>query len=80
MLLMSVCLGPNVLHFNNGWFLDMETLLRAFPHWRLVDYLVDNHSSEFRSRDADARRFVKERSTEGMKPGQYRVAFLHLER
>jgi len=79
MVLISMCLGPNILHFNNGWFLEMDTLRRVFHPWRLRDYLVDNASSPRRSA-IGAERFVKDGDTRNTKLGDYRVVFLHFER
>jgi len=79
MVLVSMCLGRNVLNFNNGWFLDMDTLRAVFRPWELRDYLVDNASSPKR-RWTGGERFAKDSDSEKTKLGDYRVVFLHLER
>jgi SAM-dependent methyltransferase len=78
-LLISMCLGPNVLNFNNGWFLDMETIARLFGSWRIVDQLVDGMSSPDATPNAGAR-FSKDASVERIRFGDYRVVFLHFRR
>jgi hypothetical protein len=78
-LLISMCLGPNVLNFNNGWFLDMPTILRVFDGWHVVDHLVDTQSSP-RTTPSDGERFSKDTSVDGIAPGDYRVVFLHFRR
>ena len=78
-LLISMCLGRNVLNFNNGWFLDMPTIEKLFPNWRVVDHLVDNQSSP-KGWPESKERFTRDTSVEGGKIGNYRVIFLHLTR
>jgi len=78
-LLVSMCLGRNVLNFNNGWFLDMPTIARVFEGWRIVDHLVDRQSSPHGTRP-DGERFSKDSSVEDMTLGNYHVVFLHLRR
>lgn len=79
MVLVSMCLGPNLLNFNNGWFFEMDTLKKVFHPWPLIDYLVDNASSPKRS-TIGAERFVKDSDTQHTTLGDYRVVFLHFER
>lgn len=76
-LLISMCLGKNVLNFNNGWFLDMPTMKKLFPHWSVVDFLVDNQSAP-KGWPATEERFSKDASVEEGTIGNYRVIFLHL--
>jgi SAM-dependent methyltransferase len=78
-LLVSMCLGPNVLNFNNGWFLDLPTIQRLFPGWSLVDRLVDQWSSP-RRKAAVTPRFTNDASVAGIDLGDYRVVFLQFER
>jgi len=78
-VLISMCLGRNVLCFNNGWFLELETLRQVFHPWQLKDYLVDNASSPRRSAVA-TQRFVSDGDTRHSALGDYRVVFLHFER
>src|SRR5260370_15832360 len=33
-LLVSMTLGPNLLAFNTGWYLALDTIRRGFPGWR----------------------------------------------
>ena len=47
-MLVSMCLGRNVLNFNNGWFFDMTTIERLFAGWTVIDRLVDMASSSWR--------------------------------
>jgi SAM-dependent methyltransferase len=79
-LLFSMCLGKNVLHFNNAWFFDMPKLEQIFADWRIVDHLVDRHSSPSERPLGDSKRFSKDTSVEDMRIGDYRVVFLHLKR
>jgi len=44
-LFVSMCLGPNLLAFNNSWFLDLERLQALFAGWTLGEALVDTWSS-----------------------------------
>jgi len=78
-LLVSMCLGKNVLNFNNGWFFDMPTLERIFRGWRVVDHLVDRQSSPD-SLAPDVQRFTKDTSVDDLRLGRYRVIYLHLQR
>lgn len=79
-LLISMCLGKNVLNFNNGWFFDMPTLQRLFAGWTIVDHLVDLKSSPYGDSLSAEQRFSKDPSVEGIRFGDYRVIFLHLRR
>lgn len=79
-LLVSMCLGSNVLNFNNGWFFDLATMKRIFRGWVLVDHLVDHGSAPDGERLPAARRFDQDTSLDGIEFGDYRVAFLHLRR
>ena len=78
-LLVSMCLGPNVLNFNNGWFFDFPTLQRIFVGWTIVDRLVDRQSSPRTTNDA-GERFVDDVSVDSIASGDYRVVFLQLRR
>ena len=78
-LLISMCLGPNILNFNNGWFFDFPTMKKIFAGWDIVDRLVDRQSSP-RTADASVERFVGDVSVDAIAPGDYRVVFLQLRR
>lgn len=78
-LLVSMCLGSNVLNFNNGWFLDLSTIERLLDGFRIVDCLVDLESSPRRSGSAK-KRFVADASTADIAFGDYRVVFLQCRR
>lgn len=78
-LLISMCLGPNILNFNNGWFFDFPTMEKIFAGWQIVDRLVDRQSSP-RETDTAGERFVADVSVDRIAPGDYRVIFLHLLR
>ena len=79
-LFVSMCLGPNVLNFSNGWFLDLPTIERVLEGFSIVDCLVDRLSSP-RGRTGGAQeRFVADTSVAGMPVGDYRVVFLHCRR
>ena len=79
-LLVSMCLGKNVLNFNNGWFFDMPTLERVFNGWAVVDRLVDRKSSPDGASVAPSERFTGNTSVDGTRLGDYRVVFLQLRR
>jgi hypothetical protein len=79
-LLVSMCLGRNVLNFNNGWFLELELIERLFGGWTLVDYLVDQWSSPRSSSPTAGERFTTDTSLARMRAGDYRVIFLHFKR
>jgi SAM-dependent methyltransferase len=79
-LLISMCLGKNVLNFNNGWFFDMPTLQRIFADWVVADHLVDLKSSPYGNTLSPEQRFSKDTSVEPIRLGDYRVIFLQLRR
>jgi SAM-dependent methyltransferase len=79
-LLVSMCMGKNVLNFNNGWFFDMPTMERIFGNWVVVDQLVDLKSSPYGDSVDPARRFSKDTSVDQVRHGDYRVVFLQLLR
>lgn len=79
-LLISMMLGKNVLHFNNGWFFDMETMERLFDGWTVVDLLVDQKSSPYGDSLDPSQRFTTDTSVEKIRFGDYRVIFLYLRR
>jgi SAM-dependent methyltransferase len=77
-LLVSMCLGHDVLNFNNGWFLTMDSLRRVFSGWAIVDHLVDRQSSPRSVPQPTGQRFTKDTSLETIPTNDYRVIFLHL--
>jgi SAM-dependent methyltransferase len=79
-LLISMCLGKNLLNFNNGWFFDMPTMERLFGAWTIVDSLVDQKSSPYGNSVDLSQRFSKDTSVDNIRQGDYRVVFLHLQR
>jgi SAM-dependent methyltransferase len=79
-LLISMCLGKNVLNFNNGWFFDMPTIERIFDGWTVLDRLVDLKSSPYGANVSTSQRFTTDTSVENIRFGDYRVVFLHLRR
>jgi SAM-dependent methyltransferase len=79
-LLVSMCLGHNVLNFNNGWFLKMPALESAFAAWKIVDHLVDRQSSPSSVPLATEKRFTTDTSLDQIPPNDYRVIFLHLRK
>jgi hypothetical protein len=79
-LLLSMCLGKNVLNFNNGWFLEMPVIERLFDAWVLVDHLVDELSGPTTPPAGRSPRFTTETSVERMNVGDYRVVFLHFKK
>lgn len=76
-LFVSLALGPSMLAFSNQWCLDLETIVRLFKGWRLVDTIADNWSSPRVEFEGDAsRRFVKpEQLPSVIAEGDYRVVF-----
>ncbi|CAK0754623.1 conserved hypothetical protein [Gammaproteobacteria bacterium] len=81
-LIVSMSLGPNVLNFNNSWFLDMPTIERVFKGWTVVDHLIDRWSSPGGKGNVEpSDRFTRDTSVKGMRLGlDYLVIFLHLRR
>lgn len=77
-MLVSMCLGHNVLNFNNGWFMDMDALRRVFKGWTIVDHLVDFQSSPRSLGNDTGKRFSSDTSIESIPATDYRVIFLHL--
>jgi hypothetical protein len=75
-LLVSMTLGPNLLAFNNGWYLELETIRRVFAGWRLAEAVVDNWSSPRTVPDGEPfRRFVTPEQLPVISRGDYRVVF-----
>jgi hypothetical protein len=79
-LLISMCLGKNVLNFNNGWFLEMPVIQRLFSAWTLVDHIVDGLSGPTSGLASQSSRFTTQTSVDGMDVGDYRVVFLHFKK
>jgi SAM-dependent methyltransferase len=79
-LLVSTCLGKNVLNFNNGWYFDMPTMQRIFGDWVIADDLLDLKSSPCGDLVDFAHRISREASVDQIRHGDDRVAFLHLRR
>jgi SAM-dependent methyltransferase len=78
-LLISMCLGPSVLNFNNGWFLDLPTLEKVFAGWQLCDRMVDRQSAPKGTAPA-GERFITDTSVDDIAFGSYRVVFLQFKR
>lgn len=75
-LLVSMTLGPNLLAYNNGWYLDLETIQRLFAGWRLAEAVADNWSSPKTAPEGDAsQRFVTPEKLPVITQGDYRVVF-----
>jgi hypothetical protein len=75
-LFVSMTLGPNMLAFNNGWYLDLDTIQSVFAGWRLVDAIADNWSSPRAGAEGDAsQRFVRPERLPVIAEGDYRVIF-----
>jgi len=75
-LLVSMTLGPNLLAFNNGWYLDLDTIRGVFAGWRLVEAVADNWSSPRARPEGDAsQRFVRPEQLPVIREGDYRVIF-----
>ena len=79
-LIFSMCLGKNVLHFNNCWFLDMPTICSLFHGWKVTASLVDQMSSPYGSRVELSARFSENTSVADSRQGDYRVVFIHMRR
>lgn len=79
-LLVSMCLGKNLLNFNNSWFFDIETIKRIFAGWELVDVLIDNFSSPKATFLDAPERFESDASVDRTPVGDYRVVFLQFQR
>jgi SAM-dependent methyltransferase len=78
-LIISMCLGPNLLAFNNGWFLNIVTIKNIFKDWVLVDKLVDTWSSPFGKKNTTSR-FTDDADVRNIPIGDYNVIFLHFRR
>lgn len=80
-LLFSLTSGPNLLAFNNGWFLDFETIKHLFGDWVLVEAVVDNWSSPKEKIEGDASvRFETMDQNLAIPRGDYRVVFFEFAR
>lgn len=79
-LILSMCLGPNILAFNNGWFLDISTIQKLFKNWTLVDKLVDRWSASSGTYDESKPRFTEDTDISGIPLGHYNVIFLHFKK
>jgi hypothetical protein len=81
-LFVSMCLGPNMLAFNNSWFLDLDKIGELFRGWTLAEALVDTWSSP-RKNDYSGgaeRRIVKVADAPRVLPGDYKVVFCWFRR
>lgn len=79
-LIISMCLGRNVLNFNNGWFLDLPTIERLFSGFELLDFLVDEKSLTGGKIMEMPMRFTRESAVTQTPVGAYRVVFLRFGR
>ena len=80
-LFVSMCLGPNLLAFNNGWFFDMDTILKIFKGWELKENVVDSGSSPKNTGNSKpGDRFSPYTGKENIEYGDYRVIFCHFRR
>lgn len=77
-LIFSFTYGPNCLQFNKGWIFNYESIVEMFSQWKLVDYLIDNHSVP--NPIPYKERFSKDLDLSNVEDGQYRVIFLHFKR
>jgi SAM-dependent methyltransferase len=77
-LIFSISYGKNFLAFNEGWKFDIKTLKKLFNKWELIDWLIDNKSSN--TIKLHNQRFTKDLSIIGWEDGEYRVIFLHFKR
>ena len=82
-LYVSMCLGPNFLAYNNGWYLDLETTKRVFSvgGWELADAVVDNmlSPSDLKNRTL-MERFTSPDNAMEIPKGQFRVVFCEFYR
>jgi SAM-dependent methyltransferase len=79
--MISLCLGPNYLAFNNAWFFDFPTIARLLSGWKIEDFVVDRWSSPRTPHRVPSReRFSKDTSLAGMGRGDYCVIILHCKR
>ena len=75
-LLVSLTLGPNMLAFNNSWYLDLETTKRLFAGWTLVETVIDQWSSPRMKNEGDpADRFIGPERMPNISQADYRVMF-----
>lgn len=80
-LLISMTVGPNLLAFNNGWYLDLAIIRSLFAGWRIVETVVDNWSSPKVVPGGDvSQRFMNVEQLPVIARGDYRVAFCALVR
>jgi SAM-dependent methyltransferase len=77
-VIISISYGKNFLSFNEGWKFDMNTLKELFKNWKLIDYLIDNHSSHIVKNYTE--RFTKDLNLDDWELGEYRVIYLHFKR
>lgn len=75
-LLVSLTVGPNLLAFNNGWYLELEAIKTLFAGWRLVEVVLDNWSSpKTKPTGHPSERFQTVDRAPVIHVGDYRVAF-----
>lgn len=80
-LFVSMCLGPDLLAFNNSWLLSEETIRRIFVGWKLEEIVVDHYSSpRTRSTRPPEQRFDRDSDISHIRKGDYRVIFCHFRR
>lgn len=79
-LYVSMCLGPNFLAFNNGLYLDIDTIQQVFGvgGWQLVEAVVDRALSK---KNLDTvpvdQRFASPDFVGDIAIGHFRVVFCH---
>ena len=80
-LFVSMCLGPDLLAFNNSWFLSEETIRNIFSGWELKEAIVDDYSSpKTRSSRPPEQRFDCDTDIGRIAKGDYRVILCHFNR
>lgn len=82
-LYVSMCLGPDFLSFNNGWFLELNTIKELFKGWELIEAIVDLCASSKSSLACNYNDRFVDAVTYGfseIKQGDYRVVFCHFYR
>ena len=77
-LYISMCLGHNILCFNNGFYLTIEKIEKLFSNFKLKDTLIDMWSGQ--NRNYLTERFVKTCDIKQIPSNDYKVIIMKFQK
>ena len=77
-LYISMCLGHNILCFNNGFYLTIEKIEKLFSNFKLKDTLIDMWSGQ--NRNYLTERFVKTCDIKQIHSNDYKVIIMKFQK